>query len=478
MFRQVAAAALIASSSFAQFATLRGRVIDAQGEATPARVAVAEVGRATILFPNPAEMLVITPGESGEVRKRNSRIVEADRDGRFEINELQPGRYALVAAHTERGIVLRDIQVVAGAADELALTLDPPRFVDLKVQGLTFDPTKHVLELKPATPLGNVNVVPRLKQDGWSFHAGPLPAIDDWLVAGSELVLDHDYRATLFHWQIQTLGAREPIQPLGAGGDDPKRPLTIDLSPGGEYPTVSGRVLSPSGEPLSCVSVVARSRVPTPWRQGAITDTAGHFSLGAMQPESYVLEARRWVVRDAAGCGNGRADVIAERAFDVNLGDTDVRVDLTVKHFEQPLAVETIAPDFTAATLTGEQLKLSDLRGKVVLVDFWATWCAMCRAELPALEKFYAERSKDGRFEIVAVSIDDEAELVRRFLASRKLPWKQIALGPVDVNPITRLYNVWGTPNTVVIDRDGKIAARNLLGAELRAKIDELLRKQ
>lgn len=191
-----------------------------------------------------------------------------------------------------------------------------------------------------------------------------------------------------------------------------------------------------------------------------------------------MLEARRWIVRDTAGCGNGPVDVLTEREFTMSSTTEPTRIDLVIDHLDQPLLRGAPAPDFSATTLGGAQLKLSDLRGRVVLVDFWATWCAMCRAELPALEKFYAERSGDGRFEIVAVSIDDEPELVQRFLASRRLPWKQIALGPVDTNPITRLYNVWGTPATVLIDRDGTIAARNLLGAELRAKIDELLRKQ
>jgi peroxiredoxin len=470
MIRRLSIALALCAPASAQLAHVEGRVVDAAGKPVAAKIALAEVGRGTVLVPNAVEMLVVTPGESGAIRKRCSRELSAGADGRFAIQDLQPGTYGFVAADTERGFSIREVVIAMTGNAPLEIALEPPRFLDVKVRGLAFDPTKHVLEVRTVRTFGNVNVLPRLAQDGWSFRAGPLPAVDEWLVLGTELVLDHDYRATLFE---QTVAAR----PEGASAGGPDGPSLIHPLDGER---VVGTVRGPDRKPLAGVSVVARSlALPHAWARGAVTDSGGNFSLHLVEPnhdtDTYTLEARRWVLREMAGCGNGPVDVLARREFTrPSIGDDAVRVDLSVEHLDEALALGAAAPDFEATTLDGAKLKLSDLRGKVVLVDFWATWCAMCRAEMPALEKFYADRAAKG-FEVVAISIDDEASLVRRFLASRKLPWKVIALGPPKSNPLAQLFNVWGTPATFVLDRESKIVARNLLGEDLRKAIDAQL---
>jgi thiol-disulfide isomerase/thioredoxin len=131
---------------------------------------------------------------------------------------------------------------------------------------------------------------------------------------------------------------------------------------------------------------------------------------------------------------------------------------------------------FSARALDGHSIDLSALRGKVVLIDFWATWCGMCRVEMPSLIQTYTSLSSDGQFEILGVSVDTDVVLVPRFVASRALSWPQTALGGAATNPIARLYNVNSTPSTVLIGRDGRIAALNLTGEPLRQKIEELLR--
>ena len=89
--------------------------------------------------------------------------------------------------------------------------------------------------------------------------------------------------------------------------------------------------------------------------------------------------------------------------------------------------------------------------------------------------EMYAERSKGGKFEIVGISLDEDVGLVPRFAASRGLKWPQTALGPEAKNPLAQMYNAHSTPMTVLVDAEGKIAAVNLLGEDLRKKIAEML---
>lgn len=135
------------------------------------------------------------------------------------------------------------------------------------------------------------------------------------------------------------------------------------------------------------------------------------------------------------------------------------------------------APLFAAKDLEGNAVKLEDLRGKVVLLDFWATWCAPCLAELPNLEKLHEQFGDDGLV-ILGVSVDAEASAVERFLEQRKIPWRQIAAGDTESNPIARKYNVSAVPSTFLIDKNGKVAAKDLTGWRLQRKVSKLLNQK
>jgi len=125
------------------------------------------------------------------------------------------------------------------------------------------------------------------------------------------------------------------------------------------------------------------------------------------------------------------------------------------------------APDFTVTTLAGKQMKLSDLHGKVVFLDFWATWCAPCIAELPSVKRAHDEFGKDGEFVVLGISLDAEADTVRNFLKSKQYQWEQAVLGPAETNPVAQKYFVAGIPATFLIDRDGKVVGRDLRGRAL-----------
>jgi len=116
------------------------------------------------------------------------------------------------------------------------------------------------------------------------------------------------------------------------------------------------------------------------------------------------------------------------------------------------------APDFSLTALNGRKYKLSDLRGKVVFVNIWATWCPPCRQEVPSMVKFY-NKMKDQGVELLAVSEDNDVEAVRKFIAKNKIPFPVM----LDQNKqVYRLYKATGVPETHLISKDGMVEASNL----------------
>ncbi len=120
---------------------------------------------------------------------------------------------------------------------------------------------------------------------------------------------------------------------------------------------------------------------------------------------------------------------------------------------ETGLNPSDFAPDFELQNLSGQRVKLSELRGKVVFLNFWATWCGPCEAEMPGLQSVY-ERLKGQGFEILAVAVDDQENKVREFVKSYGLTFPVIFDAAGEVR---KLYRVSGFPESFVIDRQGKL---------------------
>ena len=139
------------------------------------------------------------------------------------------------------------------------------------------------------------------------------------------------------------------------------------------------------------------------------------------------------------------------------------------------------ASDFIGRTSTGETLRLSDYAGKVVLLDFWASWCGPCRAEMPFLVTLYDE-NRDAPFEILAINVDTHSENAQAFLSDLGLaiPF------PLIIDPdgaIPPLYDLEGMPTTVLIDAQGRVrfqhagfrdADKTRYRNELQTLLDEL----
>lgn len=133
------------------------------------------------------------------------------------------------------------------------------------------------------------------------------------------------------------------------------------------------------------------------------------------------------------------------------------------------------APDFRLPRLNGETLRLSDYRGQVVLLNFWATWCPPCRAEVPDLIELQRELGPDG-LEVIGVSLDEEGfEAVRPFAEQHGITYPLV----VDDGSVAAEYgSLYALPTTLVIDKQGRIA-RRVIGLfpteEMRPVLEELL---
>ncbi len=132
-----------------------------------------------------------------------------------------------------------------------------------------------------------------------------------------------------------------------------------------------------------------------------------------------------------------------------------------------------VAPDFTQNTPEGEPFSLSDLRGKVVLVDFWASWCGPCRRENPNVVRLY-NKYKDRGFDVLGVSLDRSKQPWLKAIDKDGLPWHQISDLRGWKNKAAQLYSVSSIPHTILLDREGRIIARNLRGEGLHKELKRI----
>ncbi len=140
----------------------------------------------------------------------------------------------------------------------------------------------------------------------------------------------------------------------------------------------------------------------------------------------------------------------------------------------ETVAVGKMAPDFTMNDTEGNPVSLSSFKGKYLLVDFWASWCGPCRRENPHVVKLYAE-FKDKGFDILGVSLDQKKDAWLKAIEEDKLTWNHVSDLKGWGNEAAKLYAVSGIPHTVLLDKDGKIIAKNLRGDDLHNKVAELL---
>ncbi len=133
------------------------------------------------------------------------------------------------------------------------------------------------------------------------------------------------------------------------------------------------------------------------------------------------------------------------------------------------------APDIKALTPDGKELSLSQFKGKYVLIDFWASWCGPCRKEMPNVVQAYAKYKNKG-FEIFGVSLDKDKGAWEEAIKKDGITWPQVSDLKYWDSEAAKMYGVQGIPYTLLLDKEGKIIAKNLRGEELEAKLAELFK--
>ncbi len=223
------------------------------------------------------------------------------------------------------------------------------------------------------------------------------------------------------------------FEEMASGAEDPALRAT------GRYYVAAGLTQAANGSPFGMLS--------------------GWTSLSASLAESEAK--RRSALEAAAGLSAG----VEEERFLGMFPDRGPSAEMTLAEAEADLLRSirhgtvggTLPPEVTGTRVDGVEESLSDYRGRVVLLDFWATWCAPCIDVLPDLRKLVEELPAD-RFALVAISVDEEVETVTRFMEDEPMPWTNWHAGLG--SDIARLLRVQAYPTYVLVDENGRILAR------------------
>ncbi len=146
------------------------------------------------------------------------------------------------------------------------------------------------------------------------------------------------------------------------------------------------------------------------------------------------------------------------------------------KKIQKDLVEGAKFPDFDEKDVEGKPLSVANFKGKVVLIDFWATWCAPCVGELPNVLKTY-EKNHDKGFEIIGVSLDQDEERLKSFTKDRNMTWQQYFDGKGWGSKLAKKYGIQSIPATFLVDGEGKIIGRDLRGDDLDQAVTKALAK-
>jgi peroxiredoxin len=166
------------------------------------------------------------------------------------------------------------------------------------------------------------------------------------------------------------------------------------------------------------------------------------------------------------------AHTLAQKMRDEFLDNTEVQIFLASLP-KREYTIGDVAPDINLPDTSGKYLALSNLKGRIVLLDFWASWCAPCRLENPNLVSAY-QKFKDKGFTVYSVSLDNSKEKWKSAIIKDNLTWYHVSDLMGWQSAAAKMYGVKGIPQTYLLDKNGKIIAKNLRGQELHVTLEKL----
>ncbi len=201
---------------------------------------------------------------------------------------------------------------------------------------------------------------------------------------------------------------------------------------------------------------LSNTETPSPYAIMAATQIASGLEYGG-QPE---LAADAY--RDIGG--------ILSRNKNPQLAKTGEKLEGAARR----MALMGNTMEVSGTEMDGSKFDWAKYRGKVVLVDFWATWCGPCRQELPNVKKNY-ELYHDKGFEVVGISLDNDRSALEKFLETEQNPWITLYDGPWNDNAVATYYGVMGIPTVILVDKEGKVVSTHARGPELGKQLAALL---
>jgi beta-lactamase regulating signal transducer with metallopeptidase domain/peroxiredoxin len=450
----------------------------------------AEVG-----WVGPDEKAFLTDGrfDTRQLVYQAEQIVKTGEDGKFELDRTRD-EGLIVVVHPDGYAIVKSTEFTNSSK----VTLSPWA----RIEGTITSASRNGEQLVVAVEQAMSSEQERNEPVQWMFEQAS--------ISGNRFAIDHIpavplYVGAVVRWELADPVYLEP---------EPGRTYSVEIGAKGRSAT--GRIVHPSPGPkmemsdprrLHAVAYRIDPEPPVPaeirkmtrasfqwlWRDAdnayersqtfqkrfvpEITDS-GEFTFAALAPGEYELVANYHVpLGENVSCGRGVLESVAISRFTVpdDKGTTAVRVpDVLLARLTYPKVGEP-APLFESKTFSGDTIKLADLRGKVVLLDFWATWCKPCVAQLPQVQQLHETFGADGRFAMIGMSLDWDIEKAKKFLAQRQLKWPQVSLGNMDTSTVVKQYGVGSIPTMILIDPDGKIIAMSAAIEQIKEQIRSAL---
>lgn len=319
---------------------------------------------------------------------------------------------------------------------------------------------------------GAIRVPPPAGMDRSEFAGKVFPA----MIEAAEIIIDRkdatDSHAEAIQWKLRALSILERFKPETKG----KAAEFIE------------ELLKDDRKEIAAIGASQKLMLKTSSLRSADAETAGQVADEAIELiEKFGLDMSTFGAASQVGSYLGRTE-----HTDIAAGLCNKLADLAEKSDNEDLAASAGRMRGTArrlglmgsemevfgTTASGEEFDMADYKGKVVLVDFWASWCRPCMLEIPNMKR-NLEAYGDKGFEIVGINMDSTEKAFRKCIDEREIDWTNIVSWEEGKSgwqaPMTTYYGVSGIPTAILVDQTGKVVSLEARGTKLDKKLEELL---